>query len=74
MRSTLQFTEPFKEGVPRLDPANHVTTGLHNTFELMVKAHGRSPTSSFLFFSVFNDALGLPLPAYLDCPAQGIGK
>ena len=34
----------------------------------MVRAHGRSPTSSFLLCSLFSDALGLLQEAYLDFP------
>ena len=68
MGSTLQFAELLAEGVPRLDSASDVTTGSYNTFELMLKAHGRSPTSSFLLCSLFSDALGLPSPTYLYFP------
>ena len=39
-------------GRPRLDPASYVTTDSHDTFELMVRAHGRNPTSSFLMLPV----------------------
>ena len=72
--SILQFAELLQEGVPRLDPASYVTTGSHDTFELMVRAHGRSPTSLFLLCFLFSDALGLPSQAYLDSPVQGNGK
>ena len=68
VESTLQFVELLEEGVHRLDSASHVTTGSHNTFELMVRAHGRDPTPSFLLCSLFSDALGLPSAAYLDLP------
>ena len=74
VESTLQFAELLAEGVPRLDSASYVTTGSYNTFELTLRAHGRSPISSFLLCSLFSDALGLPSPAYLDFPAQGNGK
>ena len=66
--STLQFAELLQEGVPRLDPASYVTTGSHDTFELMVRAHGRSPTSSFPLCSLFSDALDLRSQACLDFP------
>ena len=66
--STLRFAELLQEGAPRLDPASYVTTGSHDTFELMVRAHARSSTSSFLLCSLFSDALGLPSQAYLHFP------
>ena len=45
-----------------------MTTGSHNTFELMVRAHGKDPTPSFFLCSVFSDTLGLPSAAYLSFP------
>ena len=45
MGSTLQLAELLQEGVTRLDPASYVTTGSHDTFGLMVRARGRSPSS-----------------------------
>ena len=65
MGSTPQFTELLQEGVPRLNPASYVTSGSHNV-GAKVRTHGRSPTSSFLLCSLFNDALDLPSQAYLD--------
>ena len=53
------IAELLQEGAPWLDPASYVTTGSHDTFELRVRAHGRSPTSSFLLCSLFSNALGL---------------
>ena len=47
---------------------SYVTTGVHNTFDLMLSALGRSPTSSFVLCSLFRDALDLPQEAYLDFP------
>ena len=64
----LQFAELLEEDGPRLVPASSVTTGSHQTFEHMVRTHGRSPTSLFLLCSVFRDALCLPRDAYLDFP------
>ena len=52
----------LEEGVPRLDPANYKTTGSRNTFELMVRAPGRSSTSSFLVSSLFQRRSG---PAFV---------
>ena len=68
MESTLQFAELLQEGVPRLDPASYMTISSHDTLELMARAHGRSPTSSFLLCSLFSDALRLPSQAHLDFP------
>ena len=75
MGNTLQFAEFLREGVARVDPANDVTTGSHNTFELTGKAHGRSPTSSFLLCSLFSDALGPHLRRRTSIsPARRNGK
>ena len=43
-------------------------TASHDTFGLVVRVHGRSPTSSFLLCPLFSDALGLPSRPYLDSP------
>ena len=48
------------------------TVGSYNSFEEMVRAHGRSPTSSYLLVPIFCDALGLDPPAYVDFPRQGL--
>lgn len=74
MGSTLQFTELLEEGVPRLDPAKYMTTGFHNTFELSVKAHGRSLIALFLLYLLLSDALGMPSPLASISPAQGNEK
>ena len=66
MGSAQQFAERLQEGVPRLDSASYVTTGSHDTFELMVRAHGRSPTLSFLLCSLLSDVLDPPSQVYLD--------
>ena len=66
--STLQFAELLHEVVPRLDPARYVTNGSHDTFELIVRAKGGSPTSSFLLCSLFSDPLGLRSQTCLDFP------
>ena len=52
-----------------LESASYVTTGIYGRFELMLPAHGRSPTSSFLLCSLFCDVLDLPQGAYLDFPS-----
>ena len=63
----VQFAGPIeKDDAQLLQPASYVTTDSHETFELMVRTHGRSPTSSFLLCSLFSDALSLPQRAYLD--------
>ena len=64
--STLQFAEVLQEGAPLLDLASYVTTGSRDTFELMVRAHGRSPTLSFLLCSLLSDVLDPPSQVYLD--------
>lgn len=66
--SALQFAPLFQRGVPGPGPANYETTGVCSTFEFMVHAHRRSPTSLFLLCSLFCDALSLPRGAYLDFP------
>ena len=68
VRNDLQFAPLFQRGVPGPGPASYATTGVCRIFELMVRAHGRSSTSSFLLCSLFSDALSLPRGAYLDFP------
>ena len=68
LRNTMQFADLLQRDVPGPGPASYLTTGVYSSFELMVRAHGRSPTSSFLLCSLFSDALGLPQAAYLDFP------
>ena len=48
LESTLQFAELLAESVPWLDSASYVTTSSYNTFDLMLMAHWKSPTPSFL--------------------------
>ena len=60
--------DPLQRDVPGPGPASYLTTGVYSSFELMIRAHGRSPTSSFLLCCLFSDALGLPQAAYLDFP------
>ena len=43
-------------------------SGIYGTFELMLRAHRRSSTSSSLLCSIFCDALDLPHGAYFDLP------
>ena len=42
VRSALQFAAPFPRGDLRTEPANYVTTGVHTTFELMVRYFPRT--------------------------------
>ena len=56
----------MEEDAPRSDLPSYVTTGSHDTFEEMVRTHGRSPTFSFLLCFLFADALGLPQGAFVD--------
>ena len=75
VESVMQFAELIEEdGARLLQPASYVTTGSHKTFELMVRTHERSPTSSFLLCSLCSDALSLPQRAYLDFSDRGNGK
>ena len=47
-----------------------MTFSSHRTFELMVTVHERSSTSSFLLYSLFSDALGVPSRLNLGFPAH----
>ena len=64
----VQFADLLQRSFPGPGPASYSTTGVYSLFELMVRAHGRSPTSPFLLCSLFSDALGLLQGAYLDFP------
>ena len=68
VRSTLQFPPLFQRGVPGRGPASCATTAVCSTFELMVRAHGRSLLFSFLLCSLCCDELSLPRREYLDFP------
>ena len=61
--NVMQFAELLQREVPRPGPASYLTTNIYSSFELMVNAHGRSPTSSFLLCSLLSDALGFPQAA-----------
>ena len=62
VESTLRFAELFRDGISRLDPARYVATGSHDTFQLMVRAHMKSPTFSLLLFFI-----SMPPPGGCDC-------
>ena len=66
MRSTKQFADLLQRGAPGSGSDSYLTTGVYSSFELMVGAHGRSPTSSYLLCSLLRDAQGLPQGVYLD--------
>ena len=66
----MQFAELLQRDVPGPGPASHLTTGVYNSFELIVRAHGRSPTSSFLLCSLFSNALGMPQAPCLYFPCS----
>ena len=68
LRSTIQFADFIQRDVPGPEPASYLTTGVYISFEIMARIHRRSPTSSFLLFSLFSDALGMPQGEYLDFP------
>ena len=69
MRSALEFAALLKQGNLGTEPTSYVTTGVHNTLELMVSTLGRSPNSSFVPRSFFSDALDLPQKIYFDFPS-----
>ena len=70
LRSTMRFAD--LRPTPAGRPWAGVSQVLDNWRLQLVRAHdtchGRSLTSSFLLFSLFSDALGLPQEAYLDFP------
>ena len=68
VRGDQQFATRVQRHISGLESANYVTTGIYGTFELMLYAHGRISSSSFLLCSLFCDALDLPQGAYLDFP------
>ena len=68
LRSTVQFADLLQRDVSGPGPASSLTTGIYSSFELMVRAHGSSTTSSVLLCSLISDALGMPQEAYLDFP------
>ena len=68
LTSTIQFADLLQRGAPGPGSDSYLTTGAYSSFELMVRTHGRSPTSSYLLCSLSSDALGLPQGAYLDFP------
>ena len=51
---------PKDDALRLLEQARHVTTGSHDTFELMVRPHGVDLTSLFLLCSLFVDTLRPP--------------
>ena len=79
VRSALQFTVLFQRGVPGLEPASYETTGVHSTFQLTVRAHGRSPNFLVFFVLPVSRCAGPASTACLDgytsfSPEQGNGK
>lgn len=68
LRSIMKSGGPFQRHVFRPGPPSYVTTDVKLSFEFMVRAHGKSPFSSFLLWSSFSDGLGLPQGTYLDFP------
>lgn len=68
----MQFADLLLQDIPRPGPDSHSTTEGYRTFELMVRAHGSSPTRSFLLCSLLSDVLGLSQGAYINiiipCP------
>ena len=68
VRVALQFAARVQRHISELESVSYVITGIYGSFELMSRAHGGSPTSSFLLCSLFCDLLDLPQGAYLDFP------
>ena len=68
LRNTMQFADLLQRNVPGPGPASYLTTGVYDSFEVMVRSQGRSPTSSLLLRSLFSDALVQLQAAYLDFP------
>ena len=64
----MQFANLHQRDVPGPGLASRPTNGVYSSFELMVRAHRRGPTSSFLLCSSLSNALGLPQAVYLDSP------
>ena len=64
------FADLLLRDVPGPGPALRLTTGVFNSFELILRADGRSPTSSFLLCSLFSYALGLPQAACVEIPCS----
>ena len=68
LRITIQFADLLHRSTPGPGSDSCLTTGVYNSFEVMVRARGRSLTCSYLLCSLCSEALGLPQGAYLDFP------
>ena len=68
MSSTIPFADVLQRGASGPESDSYVTMGVYSSFELMVSAHWRSPTSSYLLCSLCSGALGLLQGAHLDFP------
>ena len=68
LRNTMQCADLLQRDVPGPGPASYLTTGVHGSFEFMVRSQWRIQTFSFLLCSLLSDALGLPQATYLDFP------
>ena len=68
VRRALQFAALLQRDALGTEPASYVTTGVHNSFELMATALRRSSTSSSVLCSLVSDAMDLPQEACLDFP------
>ena len=64
----MQCADLLQRDVPGPGPASYLTTGVHGSFEFMVRSQWRIQTFSFLLCSLLSDALGLPQATYLDFP------
>ena len=66
LSNTIRFADLLQRGAPGLGSDSYLTPGVYSSFELMVRAHGRSSTSSYLLCILFGDVLDLPQGACLD--------
>lgn len=62
----MQNAHPLQRGLPGHGPDTYLTTGFYTTFELTLRAHGKSPTSSFILCSL--------LGSYQFPTSEGVGS
>lgn len=68
VKNTTQFVDFLRRDVPGPGPAIYLTTGVYGSFDFMVCAHGKSPTSTCILCSLFSDALDTPRMSYFPRP------
>lgn len=74
MRGALQFVHFLQEGILRPEPVRYKKLASTTRFMLIVRVHGRSPTSSFLLCPLLHDAIGLLQGENNDFPPSGAYK